>query len=192
MNLAALFGGQVLIKVKTFQPDLKISLQKLHVKASSTGDVESWMSWRHKLYPKGTCPTTYLWTFMVRDYHQHKTPAVYSWRRTWTRRVHELSQSWTELTLAMNLWVHELETCCEFMLSQVQRELLFCNWVLYPVGQEVRWEGYVEVGEDVLLATYCPKNRCLHQWKKEVIFLSCTNWFGLLKRKKARNRTKVP
>lgn len=41
MNLAALFGGQVLIKVKTFQPDLKISLQKLHVKASSTGDVES-------------------------------------------------------------------------------------------------------------------------------------------------------
>lgn len=40
MDLAALLGGQVLNKVKTFQPDLKISLQKLHVKESSTNDVE--------------------------------------------------------------------------------------------------------------------------------------------------------
>lgn len=40
MDLAALFRGQVLNQVKTSQPDLKISFQKLHVKESSTSDVE--------------------------------------------------------------------------------------------------------------------------------------------------------
>lgn len=40
MELAALFGGQVLNKVKAFPSGLKISMQILHVKESSTSDVE--------------------------------------------------------------------------------------------------------------------------------------------------------
>lgn len=40
MELATLFGRQVLNKVEAFPPGLKISIQKLHVKESSTSNVE--------------------------------------------------------------------------------------------------------------------------------------------------------
>jgi len=40
MELAALSGGQVLHNFKAFPPGLKISMQKMHTKESSTSDVE--------------------------------------------------------------------------------------------------------------------------------------------------------